>query len=101
MGDWEELQNTIDADSKNSVASMNAKWLEYRECFFLFAKSHKTRQCDNCGTDIEPGADVIVDAVHVFCDYECFAAFNNAKRLVFNDDDDEYKSIFEKMEDAK
>lgn len=76
------------------------KWLEYREKKEAFAKSHKPRKCDNCGTDIEPGADVIVDAVHVFCSCECCAAFNNAERLVFNDDD-EYKSIFEKKEDGK
>lgn len=74
------------------------KWMEYYVKKEAFAKSHKPRKCDNCGSDIEPGEDVIVDAVHVFCDYECCAAFNNAVRLVFNDN--EYKSIFEKKEDA-
>lgn len=76
-------------------------WAEYYAKKEAFAQSHKPRHCDYCGTDIEPGADVIVDAVHVFCDYECCAAFNNAERLFFNDDDNEYISIFEKKEDAE
>jgi hypothetical protein len=80
--------------------TLRGKCLAYREKKEAFAQSHKPRHCDYCGTDIEPGADVIVDAVHVFCDYECCAAFNNAERLIFNDDD-EYKSIFEKREDGK
>lgn len=90
MMDWENLQK----------GTQWGKWLEYQGKKEAFAKSHKPCKCENCGTDIEPGADVIVDAVHVFCNYECCAAFNNAERLIFNDDD-EYKSIFEKREDGK
>ena len=80
---------------------ISEEWIEYQEKKDAFAKRQMPRRCDNCGTNIEPGADVIVDAVHVFCDYECCAAFNNAERLIFNEDDNEYKSIFEKLEDAK
>ena len=86
MEDWHSLQEKVKT---------------YLEKQRAFAKSHKPRRCDNCGAVIEPGADVIVDANHVFCDYDCFGVYQGAERLAFNDDDDEYKSLFEKREDGK
>ena len=77
------------------------KWKEYERQKDAFAASHNPATCKACGREIMPGNDVVCHDNDPFCCENCLLEYIGAETFIFNADDDEYASFFEKKGDKK
>lgn len=85
------------------IKEMKKRFEAYDRAKKHFSETHDCLSCFYCDSEIKPGEDFVYDggfSEEVFCSWECFGLSKQASMWTFNEDDEEYMSMFpEKLED--
>lgn len=86
--------------SEPTAKSIKERFEAYDKAKAEFTKTHKPAVCSNCHIEINPGDDIYVSPFDetIFCCMECGLDYHGISNLIFNEDDEDYYSWFDKNE---